>query len=169
MYDYMYNPKFNHPNLNQMAARGVLAELIPQFPTLTFPNHWAIITGLYPESNGIVGNRFLDPATGEEFVYSNPTVALDPKWWKGLPFWSVARQAGIKTASYFWPGSEVAINGSVELMSNYIISPYSDSVPGETRVNQVLSWLDLDWEERPSFITVRTLLASLSSFSRSLV
>jgi predicted AlkP superfamily pyrophosphatase or phosphodiesterase len=151
----MYSAAFNHPNLNQIAAKGVLAEMIPQFPSSTFPNHWAIITGLYPESNGLVGNRFRDPTTGEVFDYTNSEVMLNPKWWKGQPFWALAKEAGLKTATYFWPGSEVAVNGSADMMPDYLIAPYQESVPGEDRVKQILSWLDMDWTVRPSFLTVR--------------
>ena len=57
-WDYIDRAKV--PNLKALAARGVRAkELIPSFPSLTFPNHYTIVTGLYPEHHGIVANAII--------------------------------------------------------------------------------------------------------------
>src|SRR5476651_143352 len=51
------------PNLRALAARGVHANgLIPSFPALTFPNHYTIVTGLYPAHHGIIANTMRDPS-----------------------------------------------------------------------------------------------------------
>src|SRR5258706_5753842 len=96
------------PNLKALAARGVRAKaMIPSFPVLTFPNHYTLVTGLYPEHHGIVGNTMRDARMPERFTQSSAT-AKDGRWWGGEPLWVTAiRQRG-RAATMFWPGSEVA-------------------------------------------------------------
>src|SRR3982751_6516770 len=61
-----YIDRLAAPNLKALAARGVRARtLIPSFPVLTFPNHYTIATGLYPEHHGIVANVMRDPELPE--------------------------------------------------------------------------------------------------------
>src|SRR5438309_8955333 len=71
------------PNLKALAARGVRAkELIPSFPSLTFPNHYTIVTGLYPGHHGIVQNTMWDEATRTRFSLQSPEVR-NGMWWGG--------------------------------------------------------------------------------------
>jgi Type I phosphodiesterase / nucleotide pyrophosphatase len=78
------------PNLQALALRGVRAEaLVPSFPTKTFPNHYSIVTGLYPENHGIVSNVIADPDFPQRFTMSSPT-ARAPRWWGGEPIWVTA-------------------------------------------------------------------------------
>jgi predicted AlkP superfamily pyrophosphatase or phosphodiesterase len=145
-----YSSRLKTPNLDALARQGVRAEwLIPVFPTKTFPNHYSIVTGLYPEHHGIVSNVIDDPAIGQRFTLSAPT-ALDPRWWSGEPLWNTAGRQGLKTASMFWPGSEVPIGGG---HPTYWL-PYNEAMPNDERVKQVLDWLALPEGERPSFITL---------------
>src|SRR5438105_12500573 len=61
--DYFQRDRERTPNLQALAARGVRASgLIPAFPAKTFPNHYTIVTGLYPAHHGIVSNVIADPA-----------------------------------------------------------------------------------------------------------
>lgn len=138
------------PNLEALTTHGVRAEaLIPSFPTKTFPNHYTIVTGLYPEHHGIIANVIEDPAIGERFTMSAKT-ALDPRWWGGEPVWNTARRQGLRTAAMFWPGSEVPIGG---MQPDYWM-PFDDDMPDEDRVRQVLEWLALPEEQRPSLVTL---------------
>ncbi|MDQ3219166.1 MAG: alkaline phosphatase family protein, partial [Acidobacteriota bacterium] len=58
---YDYFEKFQPPTLNKLAREGVRARwMIPSFPTKTFPNHYTIATGLYPENHGIIENNIWD-------------------------------------------------------------------------------------------------------------
>jgi predicted AlkP superfamily pyrophosphatase or phosphodiesterase len=50
------------PNMSAMAASGASGAMRPSFPSKTFPNHYALITGLRPDRNGIVENNMEDPA-----------------------------------------------------------------------------------------------------------
>lgn len=109
-----------------------------------------MITGLVPEDHGIVGNEFYDPKLQKTFSMYDAAGSKDPAFWLGDPLWNVANRSGLITASYFWPGSEVYVNGS---RPNYV-KVYNVSIPSIKRVEQVLSWLDLPSTKRPSFITL---------------
>ena len=138
------------PNLKALAARGVRArELIPVFPTLTFPNHYTIVTGLYPAHHGIVSNEMADPDIADRFAPSAAT-AKEARWWGGEPIWVTAIRQGRRAASMFWPGAEAAIGG---VRPTYW-RPFDDSFPNEKRVAQVLDWLRLPDDQRPSFISL---------------
>lgn len=98
------------PRLTALIEQGISPRyMLPSFPSVTFPNHYTLATGLYPESHGIVGNSFWDPQLQAEFYYTDPKRSLDPKWWGGEPFWATAERQGIRTAVHMWPGSEAHI------------------------------------------------------------
>jgi predicted AlkP superfamily pyrophosphatase or phosphodiesterase len=98
------------PRLNAFIKEGVSPKYMhPSFPSVTFPNHYTLATGLYPESHGVVGNTFWDPELKAEFYYTDPDRSLHPKWWGGEPFWVTAEKQGIRTAIHMWPGSEAHI------------------------------------------------------------
>jgi predicted AlkP superfamily pyrophosphatase or phosphodiesterase len=139
------------PNLVALAASGVRAQALkPAFPTLTFPNHYTIITGLYPDHHGIVANSMLDPDSGKHFVRSDIQSAGDPLWWRGEPLWVGVERQGKHAATMFWPGSDYAIDG----VRPEHWQPFDRHVSADARVDQVLQWLDLPAGQRPDFITL---------------
>src|SRR5947208_1344414 len=94
------------PNLKALAARGVRArELIPSFPSLTFPNHYTIVTGLYPGHHGIVSNTIATPTMPQRFSMSSSSVR-NAAWWGGEPVWVTAIRQKRGAMAMFWPGSE---------------------------------------------------------------
>jgi predicted AlkP superfamily pyrophosphatase or phosphodiesterase len=146
-----YDRKAPAPNLRRMAARGVRADgLIPVYPSKTIPNHYSIVTGLYPAHHGMVANTIRDPVTGRLFESSNRSEVASPIWWGGDPIWNIAQRAGIAAASMFWAGSEAPIGG---IRQRYW-REFDDRVPAAARVDQVLAWLDLPPAERPSLVTL---------------
>ena len=146
-----YDTKAPAPNLRSLMARGVRADnLIPSFPSKTFPNHYTIVTGLYPGHHGIVANSIWDPETGRTFGTSTTREVRDPMWWGGEPIWVTAARAGQWSAAMFWPGSEAPIQG---VLPKYW-TPYDGNRPADSRVDRVLEWLDLPARDRPRFITV---------------
>ena len=148
-YDYLEHT--HCPNLRDLAASGTRAEwMIPVFPTKTFPNHYTIVTGLYPENHGIVSNTMYDPEFNEMFGLWKREEVTNGRWWGGEPIWVTAEKQGLKSATYFWPGSEAVIAG--ERPSSWKV--YDGSVPYDVRVKQVLDWLDYPGEERPSLVTL---------------
>jgi predicted AlkP superfamily pyrophosphatase or phosphodiesterase len=150
---YDYPTKFGAKNLLAMASRGASAPdgMIPSYPSVTFPNHYSIVTGLYPEHHGIVANTFYDPVRKESYSYTNPKTSGDGSWYGGTPLWVLAEQQGMRTASFFWPTSDAEIQGK---RPSYNIGPYDDNFPDEKRVEQVLTWLKLPPEKRPHFIAL---------------
>ncbi len=136
------------PNLRAFAAHGVRAtELIPSFPSFTFPNHYTIVTGLYPGHHGIIANIIADPEYPERFTMSAQT-SREARWWGGEPIWVTAIRQGRRAAAMFWPGDEAPIDG---VRPTYW-RPFDTNVTTTERVQQVLDWLALPTEQRPSFI-----------------
>jgi predicted AlkP superfamily pyrophosphatase or phosphodiesterase len=145
-----YYDRYPTPTLRRLASEGVRSEgLIPAFPSKTFPNHYTIVTGLYPAHHGIVGNTIYDPEREAWFRFTDDDAVTDPRWWGGEPIWVTAERQGVCSASFFWPGSEAPIGG---IHPSYWRS-FDSSIPGTERVADILSWLDLPSEERPRLIT----------------
>lgn len=150
---YDYAKKDGAKNLLALAARGATAPdgMIPSYPSVTFPNHFSLVTGLYPEHHGIIANSFYDPARKETFSLSNPKTTGDGTWYSGTPLWVLAQQQGMRAACLFWPTSDAEIQG---LRPSYNLGPYDDKFPDEKRVQLVLDWLKLPPEKRPHFIAL---------------
>ncbi len=137
------------PNFDRMAQEGVKAEyLISSFPTKTFPNHYTLATGLYPDHHGIINNSFYAPDLQGIYRIGDQAMVTNPDAYFGEPIWVTAETQGVKTASYFWVGSEAAIEGT-EPSYWY---PYDEQVPYLSRVDQVIQWLKLPPEKRPRLI-----------------
>ncbi|MFC5740990.1 ectonucleotide pyrophosphatase/phosphodiesterase [Dyella tabacisoli] len=139
------------PTLAMLAKNGVqAASMQPSFPSLTFPNHYSIVTGLRPDHHGIVNNTMIDAELGK-FSLSNRAAVSDGHWWsEGTPLWETVSRHGLKSATMFWPGSEADIHG----MHPDYWKPYDGKVTAAQRVDQVLAWLDLPAGERPTFLTL---------------
>ena len=137
------------PALHALARSGVTTTLgmIPSFPTVTFPNFYALATGLYPDHSGIVNNRFYDPAYDSEFVYKDP-IAHEAHWWGGEPIWVTAEKQGTRTGTMFWVGSDAAIDGTHP--SHW--HSYDRTVAFSARVDTLLAWLDLPAAQRPRLL-----------------
>ena len=139
------------PNFARLAARGVRAEsLVPPFPSKTFPSHYTIVTGLYPGHHGIISNNMRDPRWPERFALADREQVQDGRWWGGEPIWVTAHRRGLRTAVYFWPGSEAPIAG----VQPDVWFPYDGAVPYEERVQRVLAWLGQPPASRPAFVAL---------------
>jgi predicted AlkP superfamily pyrophosphatase or phosphodiesterase len=146
-----YLARGHTPTLAALAADGVRAEALkPSFPTLTFPNHYTLVTGLYPDHHGIVNNRMADAALGKAFVYKEQATIEDPAWWGGEPLWVSAEKQGLRSATMFWPGSSVAIRG----VYPSLWEPFDGDFAPARRVDRILDWLDLPAAQRPRFLTL---------------
>ncbi|KAK7074143.1 hypothetical protein SK128_018584 [Halocaridina rubra] len=138
------------PVLKALADAGVQAQyMISTYPTVTFPNHYTMVTGLYPETHGIIENNFFDPEFQREFTLSGPEKD-EGRWWGGEPIWNTLTKHGKKSASYFWPGSSAPIGGQ---HPTYWFK-YDKTVNFTARINQVLEWISLPNEERPVWISL---------------
>ncbi|NWF89670.1 MAG: alkaline phosphatase family protein [Ignavibacteriaceae bacterium] len=139
------------PNLDKIKNDGVSAiSLRSVFPSKTFPNHLSIITGMYAENHGIISNSFPNFEKNYWYRMSDTTAVRDSKWYIGEAFWETAERQGTKTASYFWPGSEVQLEHRHPSYREF----YEHEKPYEQRVEGVINWLQLPYEARPHFITL---------------
>jgi predicted AlkP superfamily pyrophosphatase or phosphodiesterase len=146
-----YDKLYKTPNLNDLAARGVKADrLIPSFPTKTFPNHYSIATGLYPDHHGIIDNSFAAPDLGLFYRISDRTAVENPAFYGGEPVWVTAEKQGVKSASFFWVGSEIPVEGKHPTYWK----KYDETVTYEARIDTVLKWLAYAPDRRPELITL---------------
>ncbi|CBF79613.1 hypothetical protein AN7550.2 [Aspergillus nidulans FGSC A4] len=135
------------PTLNAFISEGVSPPYMhPSFPSVTFPNHFTLVTGLYPESHGIVGNTFWDPELQEQFYYTHPTVSMQSKWWNAEPLWMTAENQNVKSAIHMWPGSEAHIGG----VEPTYLDKYNGSEALSRKTERILQLLDLPGLEQES-------------------
>lgn len=106
-----YTQWYDTPFFDFMADNGVESALIPSFPSKTFPNHYTIATGLYPDHHGLIANNFYDDVNKEHFSLGNKATKLNPDYYGGEPIWITAKKNGLKTSVIYWPGSDVKICG----------------------------------------------------------
>jgi predicted AlkP superfamily pyrophosphatase or phosphodiesterase len=144
-----YSSLYNTPNLNRIAQEGVKADaMISCYPSKTFPNHYSMATGLYPDHHGIVNNSFFDSRLGFYSISDRQSVEF-PDFYDGEPIWITAEKQGVKTASFYWVGSEAQIKG---IQPTYW-KKYKQRVPFATRIDTVIHWLALPEAARPRLIT----------------
>lgn len=145
-----YAEKFNASNILEMKKSGSWAKsMIPSFPSKTFPNHYSLVTGMYPGTHGIVSNSFYSKAKNKSYSIGTPSVE-NGSWYGGTPLWVLAEQNKMKAASFFWVGSEAKIMG---VRPSYFFR-YDGRIANSIRVRQVLDWLALPMKARPQFITL---------------
>ncbi len=139
------------PTIDSLAKQGVRASsLEPVYPSKTFPNHLAIVTGMYADNHGIIQNDFLDDQTQRRFKISDTVEVRDARWYRGEAIWETARKNGKISASYFWPGSEL---NEEQRHPNYF-ERYDMKRPYQDRINGVLKWAALPVAQRPDIITL---------------
>ena len=144
-----YPAKTSTPSLDRIAREGVKAvSLIPSFPSKTFPNHYTIATGLVPDHHGLVNNSFYDTELGKSYSMGNKEARLDPAFYGGEPIWITAQKQGLKTASFYWVGSDVAISG----MHPDTWKSYDQEVPFIQRIDTIIKWLGLPKDQRPQLV-----------------
>ncbi|MEO5960220.1 MAG: ectonucleotide pyrophosphatase/phosphodiesterase, partial [Opitutaceae bacterium] len=139
------------PHLRQLQREGVSARgLIPVFPSNTFPNHYTIVTGLYPSHHGIINNVMFDPRTGEFFRYNTPKSSRESQWWGGEPIWITAVNQGGVSACLYWPGSEAPLDG--RQATYWRPFDYYDRTFAQ-RLDEMTSWFQRPPAERPVVTT----------------
>ena len=128
----------------RMEKNGVRAEyLIPVFQSTTYPAHVTLATGVYPDKHGIIHNSFLDKEKGR-FSYD-----ADANWLDVPPIWVLAEQQNIRSAVFFWVGSETDWHS---IGASYRRAPFNANIKEEEKIEQILNWLDMNDEERPRLI-----------------
>lgn len=146
-----YLAKYNPPAFKKFIADGAQAEaIIPSFPSKTFPNHYSIVTGLNPGNHGLVDNSFYDRKQNEFYGMRNKDRVANPIYYGGVPLWELAKKNNLKSASFFWVGSEMS---DPARRPDYYF-PFDDTIDPRKRVQQVIDWLRLPEGERPHMITL---------------
>jgi predicted AlkP superfamily pyrophosphatase or phosphodiesterase len=146
-----YSKIYNTPNLNKLAHDGVKAErMYSSFPTVTFPNHYTIITGLYPDHHGLINNSFPANDLGLFYRMGDRTAVENPAFYGGEPIWQTAEKQGVRSASFFWVGSEAPVEG---IHPSYW-KKYDETVTYESRIDTVIKWLGYPPEKRPGLVTL---------------
>ncbi len=149
-YRWDYPQWYDTPFIDQMAREGVEAGLIPSFPSKTFPNHYALATGLYPDHHGIIANEFFDPDDGTYFSIGDPKVNRIAKYYGGEPIWNTAERQGKRVAVFYWPGSDVAVNGRhASVWHDYNQRPL---LTLQERIDGIVEQLSMAETERPDLI-----------------
>lgn len=142
--------KYDAEFLKKISSEGVKAvSMRPCYPSLTFPNHYSIITGLYPSHNGIVDNTFYDKKRNQFYRIRNKKAVEDPTWYGGVPLWVLAERQKMLSASFYWVGSESHIDG---IDPTYYFN-YNEAIPIDRRIEILKEWLQLPEGKRPHFIT----------------
>lgn len=148
---YDYAQKYNAENLLRLSDGGVHADaMIPSYPSITFPNHWSLITGLYPSHHGLIDNFFYDYKRKEAYALNNKKNAEDGSWYGGIPLWGLAEKQGIVSASLMWVGSASDAGG---IRPSYYY-PYHEKFTPSEKVEKVVNWLKLPEDKRPHFISM---------------
>jgi predicted AlkP superfamily pyrophosphatase or phosphodiesterase len=146
-----YNLIYKTPNLNRLAHDGVKADrMISSFPTNTFPNHYSIATGLYPDHHGLINNSFPAPDLGLFYRMGDRAAVENPSFYGGEPVWVTAEKQGARSASFFWVGSEAPVGG---IHPSYW-KKYDGTVTFEARIDTVIKWLGYPSEKRPELVTL---------------
>jgi predicted AlkP superfamily pyrophosphatase or phosphodiesterase len=146
-----YYKLYSTPNLNRMAKDGVKAErLIPSFPTKTFPNHYSIVTGLYPDHHNLIDNSFSAPDLGLFYRMGDRAAVENPAFYGGEPVWATAEKQGIKAASFFWVGSEAPVGGKYPTYWK----KYDEKITYQARIDTVMKWLSYPLDKRPGIVTL---------------
>ena len=144
-----YLDTYDVPFMQQLAREGVKAVMQPSFPSKTFPNHYTLATGLTPDHHGIIANTFWDREKGVEFSLGNKVTRADGNYYGGDPVWLTAKHQGVKTATVFWVGSDVAVQGD---HPTYWRDYQTEQLDFEGRVDEVLRLLKLPEKDRPHLI-----------------
>ena len=149
---YDYAEKYHAVNIRAMGAVGATAPqgMIPAYPSLTFPNHLTLATGLYPEHHGIVANNFYDPARKQTYRLGVPATVTDGSWYNGYADLGAGGTAGNARGMLFLAGIGGGDSGNAAIL----LLKFDDKIPDRARVQQVLTWLRLPPERRPHLITL---------------
>jgi len=147
---YDYAKKYQAKNILKLAEKGVSAKaMIPSYPSITGPNHYTMITGLFPSHTGFVDNYFYDQKRKDTFGMSVQSKISDGSWLGGIPLWSLAEKQGTLAASLFWVASNSDAGGT---RPTYYYN-YHEKFTADKKINVVLNWLKLPEDKRPHLIT----------------
>jgi len=144
-------------NLLALGKKGVWAPegMLPSYPSLTFPNHFTIVTGLYPEHHGLVANSFYDETKQARYGIADAKAVTDGSWYSGVPLWSLAESQGVRTACILWVACEAKIAGfRPSWYATFDGKTQAAPTTEQARIDDALALLHLPAADRPHFIAI---------------
>ncbi|XP_028391662.1 bis(5'-adenosyl)-triphosphatase ENPP4-like [Dendronephthya gigantea] len=99
-----YLTRINCSNIQSLAENGVSAKYVQtSINVASIANHYSMVTGLYPESHGIISQTMFDPILNRVF---NSETREEPEWWSNVhPIWQeIENQGQGMGAVCRWPG-----------------------------------------------------------------
>ncbi|KAM3866496.1 glycerophosphocholine cholinephosphodiesterase ENPP6, partial [Diretmus argenteus] len=124
-YDYM-DDLHALPGFRELVGSGVKVDyMTPDFPSLSYPNYYSLMTGRYCEVHHMTGNYMWDEASSKEFLIGTNADSRLPLWWDGSePIWVTLQKLGKSVFMYYWPGCEVEILGvRPKFCREYVYNP----------------------------------------------
>jgi predicted AlkP superfamily pyrophosphatase or phosphodiesterase len=125
---YLDDPKAEMSTIRALAAAGARATMMKaSTPTVTWPNHTTLVTGVTPARHGVVGNNYFDRATGKKVTLISDPVFDKDQIVKVPTIYDLAKAAGMKTTAIRWPATRNARTldwtipdvGTLELLRKY--------------------------------------------------
>ncbi len=136
------------PTLDSLRRVGSYAQIMPVFPSITFPNHYSMATGLHPNHHGITNNNFYDRELGRVRSVFTPEDATSDGFWGGEPIWNTVELQGGIAHIYMWPGSEYVINDRQAT----VWTPYDHHMDYFVKADKVVESMSLPEESVPDLV-----------------
>lgn len=106
---YFDDDKAPMPTLRRLAAEGALcAQMSCSFPTVTWPNHTTLVTGVPPAVHGVLGNNVIDRLSGENVKLIGDSRYDKTELVAAPTIYDAAHAAGRVTAAISWPATRNA-------------------------------------------------------------
>ncbi len=145
-WDYASNA--NTPTLDSVKRVGSYAQVLPIFPSNTFPSHYSMATGLHPDHHGVTNNAFYDETKGRILSVFKAEDCRTEDFWGGEPIWNTVELQGGISHIYMWPGSEYPINGRQAT----VWTPYDHNLDYYKRADKVVASMSLPADKAPNLV-----------------
>jgi predicted AlkP superfamily pyrophosphatase or phosphodiesterase len=106
---YVDDPRADMPTLRKLAKQGAVAKgMITSFPSVTWPSHTSLITGVQPARHGVIGNSVWSRKLDRALTYIGDPELTKAEAIKVPTLYDVAHKAGLKCGGIIWPCSTAA-------------------------------------------------------------
>ena len=106
---YLDDPKADIPKIRRLALEGARADGMKcAMPSVTWPTHTTLATGVHPGKHGVIGNSYWDREEGKSVAFIPDPLFDKDEIVKVPTIYDLASRAGLKTAAICWPASRNA-------------------------------------------------------------
>ncbi|KAI6227707.1 Ectonucleotide pyrophosphatase/phosphodiesterase C27A7.3 [Aphelenchoides fujianensis] len=135
-------------SLEKMGECGARTkQMFPSYPSKTFPNHFTMATGVYPEQHGIVDNAVYDPKIDRN-IQDVREYKGRKTYFRSEPIWSAAVRQKKRMHCLFYPGCSYNITG----YNPTVDIKYGVKMSYHEQVKTIVDWLRLPTRRRPHLI-----------------